>query len=252
MNKTIKKVNKATHSDVYGEELWGLYKKQTDLEIVERDDGYINADGYGKIYFSDYKDWPPTDKMAMRYVQGRVLDVGCAGARHALYLQKKGYEVTGIDNSPLAIKISRLRGLKKAKVLPIEEIDVFKENSFDTMLMLGNNFGLFAGQKQAKRLLKKMYRITAPDGIIIAQTNDPYKTHDRDHLSYHALNRGRGRMGGQLRLRIRYGALKSSWFDYLMVSRTEMKMILADTQWKVKKFLTTKDAQYVAILEKKK
>ncbi|MDP2650044.1 MAG: methyltransferase domain-containing protein, partial [bacterium] len=59
------------------------------------------------------------EKDAMKFAGGRVLDIGCGGRRHSLYIQKKGFDVVGIDNSPLAIKISRLRGLKKAKVLLI-------------------------------------------------------------------------------------------------------------------------------------
>ena len=75
-------------------------------EIVERDDNFIDGkrDGYGgDVYFSEYRDWLPIEKKAIKYAHGRVLDVGCGAGRHALYLQKKGLEVTGIDTSPLAI-----------------------------------------------------------------------------------------------------------------------------------------------------
>src|SRR5690349_24543108 len=94
-------------------------------------------------YFSAYRDWSPLEKRAMKSVRGRVLDIGCGAGRHSLYLQGKGFDVTGIDNSPLAIKICRLRELKKAKVMGIEEVGNFKSDSFDTVIMMGNNFGLF-------------------------------------------------------------------------------------------------------------
>lgn len=236
--------------DAYGRELWALYKGTTDEEIVERDDRYVASGGYGKTYLAAFKDWPPTDKKAMHYAKGRVLDIGCGAGRHALYLQKKGHSVMAIDNSPLAVKITKLRGVRNAKVLPIEKINIFKKNYFDTILMMGNNFGLFANARKAKRLLKILNTITLKDAVIIAQTNDPYKTKDKDHLAYHAFNRKRGRMSGQVRIRIRYGKLIGPWFDYLMVSREEMKRILKGTGWKVKKFLSTQEAQYVAILKK--
>ncbi len=51
----------------------------------------------------------------MEFVNGRVLDVGCGAGRHSLYLQKKGFDVLGIDVSPLAVKVCRLKGVKKLK-----------------------------------------------------------------------------------------------------------------------------------------
>src|SRR5574341_2182109 len=132
--------------DAYGAELWDYYKtRENKREIVERDDYYIDAKGSGyggELYFSDYRDWSTVEKQAIRYARGRVLDVGCGAGRHALYLQKKGLAVTGIDTSPLAIKICKLRGLRNAKVLSFDRVGKFKDNSFDTVMLMGNNFGL--------------------------------------------------------------------------------------------------------------
>jgi SAM-dependent methyltransferase len=162
--------------DAYGEELWDLYKGSIQFELIERDDNFIQSGEYGKIYFAEYKDWSKMEQQAIELVKGRVLDIGCGAARHAIYLQKKGLDVLGIDNSPIAIKISRLRGLKKAKALPIEKIDSLKRGSIDTIIMLGNNFGLFASPKKAKQLLRKMYQITSDNALIITETRDVYNT----------------------------------------------------------------------------
>ncbi len=238
--------------DAYGEELWDLYKGNAKLEIVEREDGFISTGSYGEVYFFGYKDWPRIEQKAIKLVKGKTLDVGCGAARHALYLQQKGFEVVGIDNSPLAIKVSRLRGLKKAKVLPIENIDVFKRGSFDTILMLGNNFGLFGGKTKMKRLLKKMYRISSDKAIILAETRDPYLAKNPDYLDYQKLNRKRGRMAGQLRIRIRHRKFIGAWFDYLMVSKKEMRGLLKGTGWKIDTFITSKDSQYIAVIKKER
>jgi 2-polyprenyl-3-methyl-5-hydroxy-6-metoxy-1,4-benzoquinol methylase len=55
----------------------------------------------------------PDEKKAIDYAKGRVLDVGCGAGRHILYLQKKGLKVLGIDQSPLAVNMCKLRGAKK-------------------------------------------------------------------------------------------------------------------------------------------
>jgi len=93
-------------------------------------------------------------------------------------------------------------------------------------------------------------RITSEDGLIIAETRGPNKTNDPSYLEYYEFNKKRGRMGGQLRGRIRFEKYIGKWFDWLMVSREEMKEILKGTGWKVKEFIDSKDAQYIAIIEK--
>jgi len=65
-----------------------------------------------------------------------------------LYLQEKGFDVTGIDVSPLAVEVCRLRGLKKVQNLPITKV-TSELGVFDTIVMFGNNFGLFGSFKRA-------------------------------------------------------------------------------------------------------
>jgi len=234
--------------DAYGQEISAYYEGREVSEIVERDDGFIDASVHGpKIYFSKYEDWHAIEKRAMEFVKGRVLDVGCGAGRHSLYLQRKGFDVLGVDNSPLAIEVCKLRGLRNAKVMSIEDVN-FKPHSFDTIIMMGNNFGLFGSFENARKLLKKFLKMASENALIIAATRDPYKTDNPDHLEYHRLNKEKGRMGGQVR--IRFGKYVGRWFDYLMVSKKEMEEILKGTGWKVKEFLDSEDAEYIAIIEK--
>ncbi|MFH1368632.1 MAG: methyltransferase domain-containing protein [Elusimicrobiota bacterium] len=238
--------------DAYGKEIWARYKKKSDIETIERDDGYSESSpGFASIYFSPHKEWSEHDNKAIKLVKGRVLDVGCGAGRHSLYLQGLGFDVTAIDNSPLAVKVCRLRGIKKAKVISVTQTGKFKAGSFDTIIMMGNNFGLMGGFRQARRILKAFYRITSPGGRIIAETTDPYKTDFPPHLKYQAWNRRRGRMSGQLRIRAKFGKCRGPWFDYLFVSREELKDILSGTRWKIEKLINTKTSKYMMILHKK-
>lgn len=231
--------------------MWTFYKGERASEIVERDDGYIDVSSGPQMYFSEYEDWHAIEKEAMEFVKGKVLDVGCGVGRHSIYLQKKGLDVLSIDNSPLAIRISKLRGVKKAKVMSIEDVN-FEPNSFDTIIMMCNNFGLFGNVSKAKRLLKKFYSMTSEDALIVADTRDPYKTDKPEHLEYHRLNKEKGRMGGQIRIRIRFKRYIGRWFDYLMVSREEMKEILKGTRWTIRRFIDSNDAEYIAIVGKER
>ena len=116
--------------------------------------------------------------------------------------------------------------------------------------MLGNNFGLFGSFKTFRWLLRRFHKMTSGDALIIAQSMDPYKTDEKAHLTYHKLNRMKGRMPGQIRMRVRYKNNKGRWFDYLLVSKQEMENIVSGTGWKIERFLDSTDAPcvYTAII----
>jgi SAM-dependent methyltransferase len=185
----------------------------------------------------------------MEFGRGKVLDVGCGAGRVALYLQKNGFDVLGIDLSPLAIRVSKLRGLRKARVLPVAQIRKLKVK-FDTVLMFGNNFGLFGSYDAGRALLKNFYRVTSENARIIAESVDPNKTNDPAHLAYQRMNWRRGRMHGQVRIRVRYRTYMTPWFDYLLVSKSEMRHLIAGTGWCIEHFLDSRGAPYIAIIRK--
>lgn len=235
--------------DAHGNAMIDYLNGKGAFEIVERDDGFITITNAPAVYFSKFMDWPSHEKRGMRFARGKVLDIGCGAGRHAIYLQERGLDVLGIDTSPLAIKVCKLRGLKKAKRFSIDQISQ-KLGRFDTLLMLGNNFGLFENFNKARWLLKRFHKITSREARIIVESSDPYQTDEPDHLEYHRYNRKRGRMSGQIRLRVRYKKHVTPWFDYLLVSKDEMREILKGTGWQVKRFFDSKSPWYLAIIEK--
>lgn len=238
--------------DAYGHMIYDYLNGQDTDEIIEREDGYIDTSYGCKLYFAEFKDWPLHQQEAMRYlVPGRVLDLGCGAGRVELYLQDQGYEVVGIDNSPLAVEVCRQRGVKDARCLSVTRVSS-ELGHFDNILMMGNNWGLMANPKRAKWLLRRFYALTSPGGRIIAESNDIYKTDLPYHLAYQAYNRERGRMSGQIRFRVCYLAYRSKWIDYLMVSKGEMGSILDGTGWRVKQFIDSAGSAYIGILEKEK
>ena len=236
--------------DGYGRLLLDAYEGNDTVEIVERDDGFIAAGRLGpRLYLAEYRRWRSHERRAMRYVRGRVLDVGAGGGRVALHLQERGHDVVAIDVAPLAVEVCRRRGVVDARTLAFADVDETL-GVFDTVVMFGNNFGLFGTPRQAKRLLRRLHRLTTSAGRIVAQSNDPYGTDEPEHLAYHERNRRRGRMAGQLRLRIRYRDLATPWFDYLIVSRDEIERLLEGTGWRVRRFVDGRDGVYVAVIDK--
>jgi len=119
----------------------------------------------------------------------------------------------------------------------------------DTIVMLGNNFGLFGSHAKAKRLLRRFHRLTTERGRIVAETRDVQTTDDPVHLEYQRRNVERGRLPGQIRIRVRYGRAATPWFDYLMVSRSELEDILDGTGWRLASTIDSDD-MYVAVIDR--
>lgn len=235
--------------DAYGQAIRDYHENEEGFELVERDDGRIAPSGGPETYFRSVEDWAERERLAMEAVDGTVLDVGCGAGRHALYLQEAGHAVVGIDVSPIAIEVCRDRGLSDARVIGIEGVDSM-DSEFDTILLLGNNLGLLGTRETAPARLEDLAEVAAPGAKLLAESRDPYQTDDADHLRYHERNRERGRLGGALRMRIRYKRYATDWFDYLLASQDELHEIVEPSPWHVESLLEPDPdtPEYVGVL----
>jgi SAM-dependent methyltransferase len=237
--------------DVFGRALFEWAKGDPVPEIVERDDGYTEIGAGPEVYLSEFKEWPPAERQSMRYVRGRVLDVGCGAGRVTLELQRRGFDVVGLDSSALAAKASKLRGVKEVWRAPIEDLGP-RLNDFDTLVLFGNNFGIFATPERARTLLTQWATSTGPTTRVLLESTNAYGGGapgvDR---RYYRRNRDEGRMPGHLRLRYHYRDEVSDWFSWLFVSQTEMRRIVKGTGWRVARVVGSRVSEpYVAVLEK--
>jgi SAM-dependent methyltransferase len=236
--------------DAYGRLILDHFEGRPALEIVERDDGFINASTYGpEAYLAPVRRWPKVERQALRLARGRVLDVGCGAGRVALELQERGHELVGIDVSPLALEIARRRGVRNVRELPVTRVGR-ELGRFDTFVMYGNNFGLAESRKRAPWLLRRFRSIADEGARILAASANPCTTDNPDHLAYHDRNRRRGRMPGQLRIRIRHGRYRTPWFDYLLASPEEMAELADKTGWQLTRVIGEDGGRYVGVLER--
>lgn len=202
------------------------------IEIIERDDGLINGAPAAQ-YLDGPEHWQPYDHRAIRRATGEVLDVGSGGGRIALELQEMGVAVTGLDVSPGALAVARRRGVRNLVLATVDQHAGEAPGGYDTFLLLGNNLGLIEGRQRAPRFLAALAALARPGAQVIAHGTDPYGTTDPVHLGYHELNRRRGRLPGQLRLRLRYRDLSTDWFDYLVCSADELADLVAGSRWRL-------------------
>lgn len=212
-------------------------------EIVERDDGFIDVSTFD--YLAPFRRWLDVERKALRYARGRVLDVGCGAGRVALELQARGREVVAIDPSSGAVEVARRRGVRDVRLLRLEDVDA-SLGHFGTVVMYGNNFGLFASRSNARRLLRRLRPLA---DRIVGGTNDPSGSSDPAHVAYRERNRLRGRLPGQLHIRVRYRDLVDPWFDYILASPDEMKDLTEGTGWLLRRPVHGDGSSFVGVLE---
>ena len=198
--------------DAFGQALMDWARGGTDPEVYERDDGFIDVGAGPELFLAEHPHWPTSERLAMRYVRGHVVDVGCGGGRVALHLQERGYQVVGLDASPLATKTTRLRGVRETWCMSIHGLTA-QIGSFDTALLFGNNFGIFGTPDRLRRVLTVWAKRMPPNARILAESTNPYfggaPGVDR---RYYRQNRARGLMPGHVRLRVRYHDWAHPWF----------------------------------------
>lgn len=237
--------------DAFGRAVWDWARGGLIPEIVERDDGYVEEGAGPEVYLSGVVGWPSAERQALRHVRGRVLDVGCGAGRVTLELQERGFEVVGLDASPLAARAARHRGVETVWRTSLEEAGA-RVGSFDSLVLFGNNFGLFETPEKARAQLGEWARLTDRGTRIFMESTSAYGGGapgvDR---RYYRRNRAAGRPPGELRARYRYGDSVGGWFTWLFVGRGEMREILRGTGWHMARvFGSGISDPYVAMLEK--
>lgn len=118
--------------------------------------------------FRSFEEMPLIEQKALTLAKGKVLDAGCGAGSHALFLQKKGLDVTAIDLSPGAIEVCKLRGVQNVKVADLLCIT----EKYDTILLLMNGTGIFQNLENAPHFLKHLKSLLNPNGQILIDSSD--------------------------------------------------------------------------------
>lgn len=236
--------------DAFGTALLDTLDGGPGTHIIERDDGFVDAMD-GSPYFLEpdaWSDaWPKADIDALDLVGGRVLDVGAGAGRFSFALQSRGHEPVALDVSPGAVDVCRRRGVHQTFLGSVEEFADTDPPLFDAAILMGNNLSLFGSVEQAGSMLNALRRLLRPGGSVVGVCLDAYCTEDPAHLAYHQWNRERGRLPGQLKLRVRYRDLAGAWFDWLLMSPDELAVIAARSGWHLEN-VTEPDPYYLAVL----
>ena len=225
--------------DAFGNNIHDCYQTgnhYAGYEIEERDDGRFTMYGDSNAYFEPLEDWTQTQQQLAHQIKGKVLDVGCGGGKHALFFQENGCEVYAMDNSSLAVETCKLRGIKNTIVCDVGHFEKLrKELVFDQVVFWGNNLGLMQNERFFAHFMQLLEAHTHAHSVIFMESMRPYGEGflDEDTRDYVANNLRQGRMGGQMRVKVRYKKFATPWSDYLFASHEELEKMLGPTAWRI-------------------
>ena len=101
----------------------------------------------------------------------QLLELACGTGRHALALEKLGYEVSAIDSSNDMITCARRRGAQADSAVDFRCADMrsmgFADASFDAAICLFDSLGYVRSNQAVGQVLDGLNRGLRPDGIFL-------------------------------------------------------------------------------------
>lgn len=95
------------------------------------------------------------------------LDVACGKGRHSIYLNKKGYKVTGVDISPNSIDEAKEHENDTLKFQVADMRQPFAENDYNIALNLFTSFGYFENNTENLQALQNICTAMKPNGRFV-------------------------------------------------------------------------------------
>ena len=160
-------MNKQT--DVLGTALLDYWEGDTATRLVTWTSLTDEEDLDVGYFFRAFSQMPELEQKALQLAKGRILDVGCGPGSHSLYLQAQGKNVTALDYSAKAVKVTQKRGVKQTVHADFFDFDA---PAYDTILMLMNGAGVAQTLDGLPGLFSKLEQHLTPRGQVLIDSSD--------------------------------------------------------------------------------
>ncbi|HCS19956.1 MAG TPA: SAM-dependent methyltransferase [Bacteroidetes bacterium] len=101
------------------------------------------------------------------HLDATLLDLACGRGRHAVYLNNKGFDVTGLDMSKASILDASKHINSKLRFLVGDMREIPFTGQFDYVLNLFTSFGYFEDHADHVRTLESIKKALKPGGIFV-------------------------------------------------------------------------------------
>ena len=99
--------------------------------------------------------------------QHKLLDLACGKGRHSIYLNKKGFEVLGLDLSPQSITFAQQFANERLRFGIHDMRQPYQEEQFDVVLNLFTSFGFFDSDEEHLNTIKAVAHSLKPGGYFM-------------------------------------------------------------------------------------
>jgi SAM-dependent methyltransferase len=189
-------------------------------------------------FFRIEDEMPDIETFALNLCKGKVLDIGAGTGTHSIVLQNRGFDVTAIEISKGACEIMALRNVKQ---IVNQDITTYKNQKFDTLLLMMNGIGFCGYVDELKSFLISAKDLLNPNGQIIFDSSDVaylYENEQPDTSTYY----------GEIDYQYEYNGIKGDWFSWLYIDQDLMQKIARETGWNLQIIYEDEDQQYLGVL----
>ncbi|MFD2600081.1 class I SAM-dependent methyltransferase [Sphingobacterium corticis] len=228
-------------ADPYGEALLDIFHQSATAEPLYLHTSYGDTDEMPvDVFFRDEDDFSELEHIALALCDGRVMDVGAGAGAHTLYLQNKGFAVTGLEISPTVASILLQRGVDD-----VIQGDFFEheDSKYDTLLFLMNGIGLAGDIAGFRRLLQHSKKLLSERGQLLFDTSNIsylYEEFDIEKPDHYF---------GEIRYQYEYRNKKGSEFPWLYLDQEKLVEIANEEGWVVQILFEDENDQYLVRME---
>lgn len=216
-----------------------------------RDGGRTAVHDVGETYFTP--PWGLADDVVewLERLASPVLDVGCGPGKHALWFQRRGRRVVGVDVSRHAVRAARGRGVAEAAASDMFALP-FRPDSFRSAVVVGTQLGLAGSLAGVRSFLADLARVTERRGRAIVDSYDPAIADEKELLGYRPDPRpGLARRAFHFEYARPDGTVDvGPTLVFLLFGPDRLAEAAAGTPWRVAGRLERGDSYYKALLEK--
>lgn len=105
----------------------------------------------------------------------KIMDLASGKGRHAMYLNKNGFEVVGLDLSFENVKYANRKSNERLKFYEHDMRNLFRQEEFDYVFNLFTSFGYFETQEENQLAIKNIADGLKSGGKLILDFLNPYK-----------------------------------------------------------------------------
>jgi SAM-dependent methyltransferase len=106
--------------------------------------------------------------------EDKILDLACGKGRHSIYLNQKGYDVTGLDLSVQNIEYANRFGNERLKFYVHDMRETFANDQFDYILNMFTSFGYFDTEKENEKVVCAAAKALKNNGKLLIDFLNPY------------------------------------------------------------------------------